>query len=114
MRVAQVRVSTTVTSQDPPAKCATEVQAALQSAAEQAVTPSKVTKLVSRAYHDSLFMSRVARTGMLFIPCVHGYSHRPDEFASGEDMADGIVALALAMAQLAETDEGPPGHKDEL
>ena len=40
------------------------------------------TLMVSRAYHDSLFMSRIAPTAMLFIPCRGGVSHRPDEFAS--------------------------------
>ena len=33
--------------------------------------------MVSRAYHDSLFMSRIAPTAMLFIPCRNGYSHGP-------------------------------------
>ena len=57
-------------------------------------------RMVSRAYHDSLFMAEVAPTGMLFIPCHEGYSHRPDEFASAEDIKNGIEALALALASL--------------
>jgi ureidoglycolate amidohydrolase len=56
--------------------------------------------MVSRAYHDSLFMAEVTPTGMLFIPCHKGYSHRPDEFASAEDIKNGIEALALALASL--------------
>lgn len=47
--------------------------------------------MVSRAYHDSLFMSRIAPTAMLFIPCRNGNSHRPDEYASPEDIAQGNV-----------------------
>ena len=65
--------------------------------------PDKTIELVSRAYHDSLFMARIASTGMIFIPCANGWSHRPDEYASGEDMADGIRVLALTMAELAES-----------
>jgi acetylornithine deacetylase/succinyl-diaminopimelate desuccinylase-like protein len=57
--------------------------------------------MVSRAYHDSLFMSRIAPTGMLFIPCRNGWSHRPDEFASPEDIARGALILAEALARLA-------------
>jgi len=57
-------------------------------------------KIVSRAYHDSLFMSRIAPTGMLFIPCRSGYSHRPDEFASPEDIARGTLILAETLAEL--------------
>ena len=61
--------------------------------------------LPSRAYHDALFVSRVAPTGMLFVRCLNGWSHRPDEFASAEDIELGAKALALALAELAG-DEG--------
>jgi len=57
--------------------------------------------MVSRAYHDSLFMSRIAPVGMLFIPCRHGYSHRPDEYASPEDIARGTLVLTETLAGLA-------------
>jgi ureidoglycolate amidohydrolase len=56
--------------------------------------------MVSRAYHDSLFMSRIAPTSMIFIPCHKGYSHRPDEFASTTDIANGVAVLALTLASL--------------
>ena len=39
-------------------------------------------KMVSRAYHDSLFMARIAPIAMIFIPCRNGVSHRPDEYAT--------------------------------
>jgi len=58
--------------------------------------------MVSRAYHDSLFMSRIAPVGMLFIPCRNGYSHRPDEYASPEDIARGTLVLAETLRSLAE------------
>ena len=47
----------------------------------------KYKKMVSRAYHDSLFMARIAPIAMIFIPCRLGVSHRPDEFATPEDIA---------------------------
>ena len=37
--------------------------------------------MVSRAYHDSLFMAGIAPTGMIFIPCKGGISHRPEEYS---------------------------------
>ncbi|HEY2546482.1 MAG TPA: M20/M25/M40 family metallo-hydrolase, partial [Candidatus Acidoferrum sp.] len=58
-------------------------------------------RMVSRAYHDSLFMSRIAPVAMLFIPCRNGYSHRPDEYASPEDIGRGVLVLAEALAALA-------------
>jgi N-carbamoyl-L-amino-acid hydrolase len=57
-------------------------------------------EMVSRAYHDSLFISRIAPTGMLFIPCRNGYSHRPDEYAAPEDITRGVLVLAEALAKL--------------
>jgi len=58
-------------------------------------------RMVSRAYHDSLFMSRIAPVAMLFIPCRGGVSHRPDEYASPEDIARGTLVLAYALMKLA-------------
>ena len=57
--------------------------------------------MVSRAYHDSLFMAQVAPIAMIFIPCRGGVSHRPDEFAKAEDIANGTRVLAASLALLA-------------
>lgn len=59
--------------------------------------------MVSRAYHDSLFMAQIAPAAMLFIPCRSGFSHRPDEYASPEDISKGVLVLAEALGSLAET-----------
>jgi N-carbamoyl-L-amino-acid hydrolase len=58
-------------------------------------------RMVSRAYHDSLFMARVSPTTMIFIPCRKGWSHRPEEFASQRHIALGAKVLAHTMARLA-------------
>jgi N-carbamoyl-L-amino-acid hydrolase len=65
---------------------------------EQGVTPKH---MVSRAYHDSLFMAKVAPIAMIFIPCRGGVSHRPDEYASPSDIANGTQVLASTLARLA-------------
>jgi len=46
-------------------------------------------------------MARIAPIAMLFIPCRGGVSHRPDEFASSEDIARGALVLAHGLAKLA-------------
>ncbi|MGB8321326.1 MAG: M20 family metallo-hydrolase [Candidatus Acidiferrum sp.] len=84
---------------DAPASCASVVTDALMQAARKHNLPYQT--MVSRAYHDSLFMSRIAPTGMLFIPCRNGYSHRPDEFASTADIGRGVLILAETLAGLA-------------
>jgi len=58
--------------------------------------------MVSRAYHDSLFIARIAPVAMLFIPCRNGYSHRPDEYASPEDIVRGTLVLAETLAALSD------------
>jgi len=84
---------------DPPAACDPLIVSALADSA--AVHGLSFQKMISRAYHDSLFFSRIAPTAMLFIPCRGGVSHRPDEYASPEAIANGSVVLAETLARLA-------------
>jgi ureidoglycolate amidohydrolase len=60
----------------------------------------KSLRMVSRAYHDSLFMARVSPTTMIFIPCHNGWSHRPEEYSSPGHIASGVDVLAHTMAKL--------------
>ena len=60
-----------------------------------------VKKMISRAYHDSLFMVRICPTTMIFIPCRGGISHRPDEYSSPEHIGDGVRVLAWTLHKLA-------------
>lgn len=100
-------------NQDPPASCHPDIQTATQQAAID--LNLTVKHMVSRAYHDSLFMARIAPTGMIFIPCKGGWSHRPDEFASEKDIGNGVAVLALTMAQLSGGSwPAGPGSKTEL
>ncbi|XP_002981561.2 probable ureidoglycolate hydrolase [Selaginella moellendorffii] len=88
----------TVVNQDPPAQSTDFVIEAVKEASEELGLGHKM--MISRAYHDSLFMARIAPTAMIFIPCYRGYSHRPDEHATLEDMANGVRVLALALSKL--------------
>jgi ureidoglycolate amidohydrolase len=88
-----------VLNADAPAICASDVVEALSSACRK--HGEKFLPMISRAYHDSLFLSRIAPVAMLFIPCLHGYSHRPDEYASIGDISRGTLILAETLASLA-------------
>jgi acetylornithine deacetylase/succinyl-diaminopimelate desuccinylase-like protein len=57
-------------------------------------------RMVSRAYHDSLFMARICPTTMIFIPCKNGYSHRPEEHSDSAHIAAGARVLAGTLARL--------------
>jgi ureidoglycolate amidohydrolase len=111
----KVRYNYTMINQDPPAGCSQDIQAAVLEAAEELQLSHM--SMVSRAYHDSLFMARIAPTGMIFIPCRGGWSHRPDEFASEQDIENGVGVLALTMAKLSGgvwTRDAAGSGKDEL
>jgi N-carbamoyl-L-amino-acid hydrolase len=94
-----IRVAKEVINADAPAACATQVTSALERAAQK--HQLEFMRMVSRAYHDSLFMARIAPMGMLFIPCRGGVSHRPDEYAAPEAIARGSLVLAETLLELA-------------
>ncbi|KAK3257045.1 hypothetical protein CYMTET_33852, partial [Cymbomonas tetramitiformis] len=102
-------VTVEVINQDPPATCGKDVVAAVTASVEQLGLPNQV--MVSRAYHDALFMAKFTSTGMIFIPCRDGVSHRPDEFASDRDIAHGVRTLGLTLARLSY---GTQNHHEEL
>lgn len=83
---------------DPPAACGDEIRAAIAASCVTVGVQSRA--MVSRAYHDALFMARICPTGMIFVPCRGGVSHRPDEYASPEDIGTGVSVLAGALATL--------------
>jgi N-carbamoyl-L-amino-acid hydrolase len=62
--------------------------------------------MVSGAGHDSVYVSRVAPTGMIFVPCENGLSHNEAENAKPEDLEAGCNVLLHAMLQHAN-DELP-------
>jgi N-carbamoyl-L-amino-acid hydrolase len=96
-----VRIRSETVNADSPASCDPTIVDVLTRACE--ARGLRGEPLISRAYHDSLFMARIAPTGMLFIPCRGGVSHRPDEFASPEAIAVGAAVLADSLAALSAT-----------
>jgi ureidoglycolate amidohydrolase len=95
-----VRVEVELINADAPAQASPLITEALSASCR--ALGIEFMPMVSRAYHDSLSMSRIAPTGMLFIPCRNGVSHRPDEYAAPEDLKRGVQVLTSALAQLAQ------------
>ncbi|XP_059447221.1 ureidoglycolate hydrolase [Corylus avellana] len=87
-----------IINQDPPALAEKTIIGAMEAASKELNLKHKL--MISRAYHDSLFMARVSPMGMIFIPCYKGYSHKPEEYASSQDIANGVKVLALTLAKL--------------
>ena len=59
-------------------------------------------RMASGAGHDTAFMAKVTRAAMIFVPCLGGRSHAPEEFAEIDDIALGAAVLLNAVIQLDE------------
>ena len=95
----EVRISEALVNVDEPATCSPHIVGVIDEVCRDFGVTAK--HMVSRAYHDSLFMARIAPIAMIFIPCRGGVSHRPDEFAAAADIAMGAGVLASTLARLA-------------
>ena len=94
-----VTIAEELVNADAPADCSPHIVEMLEAICAKSGFGYK--KMVSRAYHDTLFLAQIAPIAMIFIPCRLGVSHKPDEYASTEDIARGTEVLATALAGLA-------------
>ncbi|WDI30116.1 Zn-dependent hydrolase [Hyphococcus flavus] len=72
---------------------------AVSNAAAKTGYPFK--EMVSGAGHDSVYISRVAPTAMIFVPCKGGISHNEAESAEPHDLAAGCNVLLHAVLEYA-------------
>jgi hydantoinase/carbamoylase family amidase len=85
-------------NKDSPAICETKLVDAVEGATKELGLTSK--KMISRAYHDTLFMAQICPTTMIFIPCRDGISHHADEYSTPEQIEKGVKTLALTLKTL--------------
>ncbi|MDR3470585.1 MAG: Zn-dependent hydrolase [Devosia sp.] len=57
-------------------------------------------RMASGAGHDTAWMARLCKAAMIFIPCLGGRSHTPDEWAETDDIALGAAVLLEAVKRL--------------
>ena len=69
--------------------------AAVRAAAE--ISGYSARDIISRAGHDAAFVSHVAPTAMIFVPCKDGISHNEAEYSSKEQCAAGAQVLLQAV-----------------
>ncbi len=96
----KIESSVVVLNADPPAICAPAIVRAVEAASKGLGFSCR--PMISRAYHDTLFMARIAPAGMIFIPCRNGVSHRPDEYCAPAQMEKGVAVLAQTLATLSQ------------
>jgi ureidoglycolate amidohydrolase len=98
-RRRNVTITEELVNADAPAQSSPHILQLLEETCAEQGIPYK--KMVSRAYHDSSFMARIAPIAVIFIPCRDGVSHRPDEYAAPADIVRGVHLLASVLAKLA-------------
>ncbi|MDH7608072.1 Zn-dependent hydrolase [Raoultella ornithinolytica] len=84
----------------PAAPFHPECQQAIADAAARLGYPAR--EIVSGAGHDAVYMSYLAPTGMIFIPCKDGISHNEIEYASPGHVTAGANVLLQVMLQYAQ------------
>jgi N-carbamoyl-L-amino-acid hydrolase len=85
-------------SDNKPTPCDGDVIDTLEAAA--AAVGARHRRMASGAGHDTAWMARITKAGMIFIPCEGGRSHAPEEFAANEDIALGAAVLLEAVRRL--------------
>ena len=85
-------------SEGLPTQCADEVQAHIAAAADSLGLEHMA--MPSGAGHDAVYMAQLAPTGMLFVPCLDGRSHCPQESITRQQAADGCRVLAETLRRL--------------
>lgn len=103
MRIAarrRLEISANLLSDQSPVVLHKPVREKLAYAAEDGGTSFSV--LPSGAGHDAAHVSKVAPTGMIFVPSRGGISHSPAEWSDAGDIARGAKVIATALASLDE------------
>jgi len=67
---------------------------AIEQATERLLLPSK--RMISGAFHDALFLARVAPSAMIFVPCRDGLSHNEAEYVAPEHVVNGARLMLEA------------------
>jgi len=90
-------VASTKIWDQPPVVFDSQCVAAVRGAAE--ACGLKVRDMVSGAGHDAAYVSRVAPTAMVFVPCQGGVSHNEAEFSTQEQCGAGAQVLLQAVLE---------------
>lgn len=87
-----------VLSDNDPADCDPGLQQVLLESA--ATVGCSVMSMASGAGHDAAFVSRVAPSAMIFVPCLGGRSHCPQEWSEPAQLATGTEVMFEAVLRI--------------
>lgn len=84
-----------------PASCSEGIREAIRAAAQ--TLGLSAIDIASGAGHDAAFIAQVCPAGMIFIPCLRGMSHTPDEWSTREQLAAGAAVMLQAVLSIDST-----------
>lgn len=98
--LAELRVSASAVhvSRSKPTDCQPLVMDAVERAAE--VLGYATMRLPSGAGHDAVYVAPTGPIGMIFIPCLNGRSHCPEEWIEPQQLLDGTRVLYQTIREL--------------
>ncbi len=83
-----------------PSRCHSEIVTAFREVAESLGVDYEL--MPSGAGHDTQFLARLTRAGMIFIPSVGGVSHSEEEWTDWDDIETGTNVLLHTMLRLSQ------------
>jgi len=99
-RMEELRVSATfdTLSHSGVTPCAATIMEAIERGAASLDYASM--RLPSGAGHDGVYIAKTGPVGMIFIPCLHGRSHSPDEWVEPGQLLKGAEVLFQTIVEL--------------
>jgi len=94
-RTGNLAIEVVELSRKSPAHCSDEIARTIYDASK-ALGFSSV-RMPSGAGHDAAYLGQICPTGMLFIPCLDGRSHSPEESITQEDAYKGARVLSASL-----------------
>ncbi len=98
LRALRLEADMAPLSRARPTDCAPLVMDAVQAAADRLGYASM--RLPSGAGHDAVYMASTGPVGMIFIPCLDGRSHCPEEAITPQQLLDGTRVLYETVLEL--------------
>lgn len=98
LKTLRLTAGFTQLSRAQPTDCSPLVMDAVKAAADQLGYASM--RLPSGAGHDAVYMAPTGPIGMIFIPCLNGRSHCPEEWIEPAQLLDGTRVLYQSVLEL--------------
>ncbi|KAG0774296.1 hypothetical protein G6F22_014178 [Rhizopus arrhizus] len=98
LKALRLTAGFTQLSRAQPTDCSPLVMDAVKAAADQLGYASM--RLPSGAGHDAVYMAPTGPIGMVFIPCLNGRSHCPEEWIEPAQLLDGTRVLYQSVLEL--------------